>query len=272
MSLVDMIGNLAPQEVRDQLALLPKNVGEFGFDPWGYRSEDAVLGFTMAKLLHDKYFRVQSVGLEHVPATGRALIIANHSGNVFPIDAMMIGAAIFSDPEKPRACRGMIERFFPKTPFIGNLVNRWGAVLGDPVNCIKMLEREEAVIVFPEGERGFVKHFRYRYKLQRMGNGFIRMAVDAKAPIIPVGVVGCEEMNPGLGREEKFARKFGVPTVPLALPIALPARIHLHFGEPIWCGEELEDEESMNNKLQEIRGVIEGLIQDGLDARGDKIF
>ncbi len=272
MAWTEMLGKLVPGEVRDRVARMPKSVGDYGFDPWGYRDDEALLGFTLAKFLHDHYYRVQSVGLEHVPATGRALIIANHSGNVFPIDAMLIAAAIFSDPDKPRACRAMIERFFPKTPFLGNLVNRFGAVLGDPQNCRKMLEREEAVIVFPEGEHGFVKHFRDRYKLQRMGTGFIRMAVDCRAPIIPVGVVGCEETTPGLGRAEKLARIFGMPTLPLAAPVALPTRVHLHFGAPILCGPELNTEAKLEAELHGIEQVIESLIADGLEARGDRIF
>src|SRR5262249_20160467 len=139
------------------------------------------------------------------PANGRLLIVGNHSGQL-PMDGVLVGYALLTNPHGPRAARAMIERFFPTVPFLGNLLNGLGAVIGDPLNCAKMLEAGEAIIVFPEGIRGSGKPYRKRYELQRFGNGFVHLAMAHKTPILPVGIVGCEETMPSLGSIDPLAR------------------------------------------------------------------
>jgi 1-acyl-sn-glycerol-3-phosphate acyltransferase len=156
-----------PPELDAQLDRIERATGSYAYDPWGYNLEAAKPLIGAFKLVYDHYFRVQAHGLERLPATGRMLIIANHSGQL-PIDGLLIGIALLTSPHAPRAPRAMIERFFPKVPFVSDLLNRMGAVIGDPVNCARMLEHEEAVIVFPEGVRGSGKLYKQRYELQRL--------------------------------------------------------------------------------------------------------
>ncbi|MGH8541659.1 MAG: lysophospholipid acyltransferase family protein, partial [Stenotrophobium sp.] len=191
----ELLKRLVPPEIDELVARIPKPVGSFGYDPWGYNENSFKVGMGFGKLLYDKYFRVTAHGLENIPHNGRVLIIPNHSGQL-PMDGVLIGYALASNVHGPRAARAMIERFFPTVPFLGNLLNAWGGVIGDPVNCAKMLENDEAIIVFPEGVRGSGKLYKNRYQLQRFGNGFMHLAMTHKTPIIPCGVVGCEETMP----------------------------------------------------------------------------
>ncbi|MCA9694561.1 MAG: acyltransferase family protein [Myxococcales bacterium] len=257
---------LVTPEVDRLVDRVPKPVGTFGYDPWGFHAEGLKQGLGAAKWLYDHYFRVQTHGLEHIPARGRVLIISNHSGNL-PIDGALIGIALSTNPHGPRAARAMTERFLPTLPYIGNLLNSWGAVLGDPVNCVKMLKREEAVIVFPEGVRGSGKPFRDRYRLQRFGHGFMHIAMANRTPIVPVGVVGCEETMPSLGNVPTLARLFNTPYFPVMLPFPLPARVSLNFGPPMRFDNDAASEEEVAARVAAVKEAIRGLLDRGLSRR-----
>lgn len=257
---------LVTPEIETLMARMPKPVGSFGYDAWGYNENAAKLGLGVIKRFYDHYFRVSAHGLEHVPTQGRVLVVANHSGQL-PIDGLLIGCALATNPAGPRAPRAMIERFLPTVPWFGNLLTRVGAVIGDPHNCVKMLEQEEAIIVFPEGVRGSGKAYHRRYQLQRFGNGFMHLAMQTGAPIVPVGVVGCEETMPSLGNVAPLARLLGLPYVPLALPLPLPARVHLRFGEPLHFDAAASSEEEVTARVERVKAAIAALIARGLAER-----
>jgi 1-acyl-sn-glycerol-3-phosphate acyltransferase len=175
-------------------------------------------------LLYRKWFRVETHGIENVP-DGRVLVIGNHAGQI-ALDAAMIGTATVLEREPPRILRAMGEYWLPTVPFVNLLMTRTGSVVGTPKNCIDLLNQEEAVMAFPEGIRGMNKLFSERYRLQRFGFGFMRLALATRTPIVPVAVVGSEEQAPG-DREPEGprppARSTGVADHP-HLPAARPAR------------------------------------------------
>ncbi|MES0873130.1 lysophospholipid acyltransferase family protein [Sinimarinibacterium thermocellulolyticum] len=257
---------LVTPELEALFARIPKPVGSFGYDPWGYNEDSAKLALGAIKWLYDHYFRVTAHGLEHIPANGRLLVIANHSGQL-PMDGVLIGAALATNPHGPRAPRAMIERFFPTVPWLGNWLNSIGAVIGDPHNCAKMLERDEVIIVFPEGVRGSGKPYRKRYQLQRFGNGFMHLALQHQAPIVPVGVVGCEETMPSVGSITPLAKLLGLPYVPIAPPLPLPARVYLNFGEPMRFEGSPDSEAEVTGYVEQVKSRIEELIARGLAER-----
>lgn len=257
---------LVTPDVEDILQKIPKDVGSFGYDPWGFNWDSAMIGLGLFKKIYDHYFRVEAYGLEHVPPKGRVLIIANHSGQI-PFDGALIGTAVATNPRGPRAARAMIERFFPTVPFLGNLLNQVGGVIGDPINCVRMIRREEAVIVFPEGVRGSGKLYRKRYQLQRFGNGFMHIAMTENAPIVPVGVVGCEETMPSLANIKPLADLLAVPYVPVTVPFPLPAKVILNFGEPMIFSGDIDSEEGVTQRVEEVKDAIRKLIEKGLSQR-----
>lgn len=263
--------SLVTPQIEALVDRVPKRVGSYGYDAWGYDESRVRLGAGVVRVLYERYFRAQAHGLEHIPAQGRVLIIGNHSGQL-PMDGLLIGYALLTNPHGPRAARAMIERFFPTVPFLGNLLNSLGAVIGDPLNCAKMLDADEAIIVFPEGVRGSGKPYRKRYQLQRFGHGFLHLAMQHRTPIVPVGIVGCEETMPSLGNLTPLARLLGVPYVPLVpTPLPLPARVHLNFGAPIHFDPQPCSESEIETRVEQVKTAIRALVDQGLSQRS-RIF
>ncbi|MFP4474551.1 MAG: lysophospholipid acyltransferase family protein [Desulfatibacillaceae bacterium] len=257
---------LVSPDFEQQMNRVPKEVGSLGYDAWGYHKDGGKIGLSLLKLLYDHWFRVEPQGLENIPAKGRVLVIANHSGQI-PFDGGLVMIAMVTNPHAPRMPRTMIERWFPTLPYVNNILNMGGAVLGDPMNCERMLEHEEAVIVFPEGVRGSGKLFYDRYELQRFGNGFMHLAIEHDAPIVPVGVVGCEESMPSLADIKPLARLLGFPYAPLTIPAPLPVKVRLYFGEPMRYAGPVESEQQVAGYVEEVKDAIRGLIRTGLSER-----
>ncbi|ROT98405.1 acyltransferase family protein [Marinobacter sp. R17] len=257
---------VVPQSLEDQVNRIRKPLGSLGYDPWGYNNDSLKIGFSLAKQIYEKYFRVVADGVDNVPAEGPVLLIANHSGQL-PIDGLLIGTAVASRERNPRLPRAMIERFFPTVPYLGNILNQIGAVLGDPVNCAKMLANNEAIIVFPEGIRGSGKLYSDRYQLKRFGNGFMRLAMQYNATIVPVGVVGCEETIPAVANVKPLAKALGLPYVPLAVPFVFPAKVYLKFGKPMHFDNADIPEEKVTERVEVVKAEINELINQGLSER-----
>lgn len=257
---------LVDQKVVDLVDRIPKNIGSMGHDPWGFSRSALALGITQFRPWYERYFRTEAFGLENIPSSGRVMVIANHSGQL-PLDGLLIGYAMVMNNHGPRAARAMIERWVPTVPYIGNILNSLGAVVGDPSNCKKMLRREEAVIVFPEGVRGSGKTIDKKYQLQAFGTGFMHLAIAEKTPILPVAVVGCEETFPSLADLKPLARLLKMPYFPLMPPVPLPTKVRLYFGEPKVYSTQTGTEEELEGHVESVKQSIDTLIQQGLAER-----
>jgi 1-acyl-sn-glycerol-3-phosphate acyltransferase len=255
-----------------ELQALPTRQNEYGYDPFGFHRDEALPGVYLAHLLYHHYFRAEVFGIENVPASGRVLLIANHSGQL-PFDGLVISSAMIFDHRPPRVTRSMIERFVPTLPFVGYLLARWGQIVGTPENCRRLLEDDEAILVFPEGAKGISKPFSRRYQLQEFGMGFMRLALESHAPIVPVAVVGAEEQAPAFNLET-VAKLIGAPAFPImpfppffpALP--LPSRYRVYFGEPLaFEGDPDQDDEELAPSVAQVRNTIQSMLRLGLKAR-----
>jgi len=263
-------------EVSERLARIPTTLNEYGYDPFGASLEFARKTSAVGAFLYRYYFRVETSGIEKVP-DGRVLLIANHAGNTLPMDGGLLGLAMLLEAEPPRLVRAMAEFYLPRIPWWSELIHRAGAVVGTPENCVRLLEREEAIMVFPEGSRGFIKPFSQAYKLQRFGTGFVRLALQTKTPIVPVGIVGSEEQSPGLVDSKALAKLIGAPAFPVTwfFPwlgllgyLPLPVKYRIHFGDPIrFEGDANEDEESIARHVGRVKDEISLLIEEGLAQR-----
>jgi 1-acyl-sn-glycerol-3-phosphate acyltransferase len=255
---------------RTRLEKLTPPRNEYGVDPYGFDVEYALAAVAPLLWLYKKYFRVQLYGIDHVPAEGRVLLVANHSGQL-PFDAAMIEVACLIDRDPPRAVRALMERWVPTLPFVSTFMARCGQVVGTPENCRRLLTADEALMVFPEGVRGLNKPFRERYKLQRFGNGFMRLALESGAPIVPVGVVGAEEQAPAILDLKPIARLLAFPAFPITptlVPFPLPSRYHIHFGEPMmFHGSPDEDDQELERKVSEVEEAVRALLARGLAER-----
>lgn len=248
-----------------------EEVDEFGFD----RKFTETLR-PLFEFLYTLWWRVEATGLENVPAQGRGLIVANHSG-VLPYDGLMVNVAVRHEHPAHREVRMLALDMFALLPFLAPLLTRTGAVRANPENGERLLRKGELVGVFPEGLKGVGKRFKDRYKLARFGRGgFVRLAFRTGAPIIPCAVVGAEEIHPNLATANWVGRPLGLPYFPITptFPalgplglVPLPSKWSLDFGDPLPMesyGPDAADDPILVNRLSE---QVRHQIQSMIDAR-----
>jgi 1-acyl-sn-glycerol-3-phosphate acyltransferase len=252
----------------------------FGFDPeFTERVKNVALWF------YRNYWRVEVDGVTNVPARGRALLVANHAG-IIPYDGAMIRTAIIAEHPQPRHARMLVVDWAFAMPFTNMLLLKTGNVLAHPDNATALLERDELVGVFPEGVKGASKPYRDRYRIRRLGRGgFVQVALRTGAPIIPVAVVGSEEVHPVVIDLQPLARLFGLPTFPITptFPwlgvlgmIPLPSKWLIAFGKPIEVaqyGPEAADDPRLVLALSEqVREWIQATVYQMLPRRQTIFF
>jgi 1-acyl-sn-glycerol-3-phosphate acyltransferase len=246
----------------------PKN--EYGVDPYGLDVEYASAAIAPFLWLYRKWFRVQLHGVDRVPSEGRCLIVSNHSGQL-PFDAAMIGVSLLIDRDPPRVARALVDKWVPTLPFVSTFFARVGQIVGTPENCRRLLAADEAILVFPEGVRGLNKPFSQRYQLQKFGLGFMRLALESSAPVVPCAVVGAEEQAPALLDLKPLAKLLGFPAFPITptlLPFPLPARYQIRFGEPLrFTGSADDDDAVLEGKVAEVERAVKALLERGLAER-----
>ncbi len=252
--------------VDEYVNVFPNRVGSHGFDAWGFNIKNMKNNMRFSKFLYENFFKVEAFGLENIPKEGRCLIIPNHSGQL-PFDGMLIGYSLLTNPFGARAPKAMVERFLPTVPFIGNWLSSVGAVIGDPINCERMLDNEEAVIAFPEGVRGSNKLYKLRYQLQRFGAGFMHLSMKHNAPIIPVAVIGMEESIRSYADIKPLAKMFGMPVAPLVLPFVFPTKVFLYFGKPMYFKNDVYKDSDIKERVDKVKIAINDMIQEGLAKR-----
>jgi 1-acyl-sn-glycerol-3-phosphate acyltransferase len=268
-------------ELADCLGKAPLRLNDYGFDPYGFHPGSAGRLLLPAALLHRYWFRVETHHIDRVPE-GRVLLIANHAGQ-FAYDGAMLNMSMLLGASPPRIARGMGEYFLWRTPWMGQLAARIGTMVGTPENCIAMLEDDECVMVVLEGARGANKPFRKRYQLQRFGQGFMRLALATGTPIVPVGIVGSEEQQPGLANLEDLGRRLGLPSLPitvtspwlgpLGITMAAPVKYRIWFGEPIrFDGDPHEEDAVVEEKVEVVRNAMRALLEEGLEKRAGIFF
>lgn len=252
------------------LSRFPNDVGEFGYDAWGFNIKTIKQFIALGKFLYDDYFEVEVEGYENIPPSGRCLIIANHSGQL-PLDAILLGYALVKNPVAPRACKGMYERFIPTLPFFSIWFSQMGGALGDIENCIKMLNNEEAVIVFPEGAKGISKPWSKRYQLQKFGNGFIHMAKKTQSPVIPVGIAGCEETMYNFGNVDFLEKFLRFPAAPLLVPYVFKSKVIIKIGKPMYFDAKEGADYEAGIEVSKVKKEVDKLMSEARVIRDKKI-
>lgn len=257
---------------RVQALELPFN--RHGVDPYGIDKAELAKFYTLIGFLYRKYFDVRVHGIDNVPQRGRAMLVGNHSGGV-ALDAVMVIASCFYAMEPPRLAQGMAELFIQKVPFLANFTSRIGQFAGLPEHCVRLLEDERLLMVFPEGARGTAKLYRERDSLVGFGTGFVRLALQTGTPIVPFAFVGGGEALPTVVNLYRLGRLFGVPYVPLTpylLPVPLPVQVQLVYGEPIrLSGSENDPDDVIAEHVARVKGRIGKLISQGREVREGRL-
>ncbi|MCF8058623.1 MAG: 1-acyl-sn-glycerol-3-phosphate acyltransferase [Bacteriovoracaceae bacterium] len=239
-----------------------------GEDPWGLNLNKARKTLEYIWPLYNSYFQVRVFGQENV-RDEPYMVVSNHSGQI-AIDATLIATAFATEIDPPRILRSMVERFFTALPWVGTLAAEGGAVLGDRQNCLNLLSRGQSVLVFPEGVRGVAKSTFDFYKLQRFTRGFYRMALTSQIKILPIAVIGAEEIFPWVYQAKGVARLLGLPALPLSpLYLPLPSPVDIIIGEPYEMPDvspEAPDKE-IDIHIDKIRTQIRHMTNEGLKNR-----
>jgi 1-acyl-sn-glycerol-3-phosphate acyltransferase len=271
-----------PRDAREALGRAARRLeGDYREDEGGFDEEFAEGVLPLLELLYDRWWRVQATGVEHVPSHGRALLAANHAG-IVPWDATMISVALLRGHPLPRYPRFLVLDWAFGLPWISVVIRKVGGVAASPYNAMRLLEQDQLVAVFPEGVKGAGKPFRERYRLQRFGRGgFVEIALRTRAPIVPVAVVGSEEIYPKLGESPALARVTGAPYFPITptFPwlgplgtVPLPSKWRIEFCEPIETapyGPGAADDRGLVFELSErVRDTIQGKLYENLVKRG----
>jgi 1-acyl-sn-glycerol-3-phosphate acyltransferase len=270
-----------PREARQAAERAGRRLeGRYQEDEWGFDEEFAELIRPFFEFFYDRWWRVRATGVHNVPAHGRGLLVANHAG-IVPWDATMMSIAIQREHPLPRYARFLVLNWAFDLPWI-SMIRKVGGVVASPYNAMRLLEQDELVAVFPEGVKGAGKPFSERYRLQRFGRGgFVEIALRTGAPMIPVAVVGSEEIYPKVGELPLLARLIGAPyfpvtpTFPALGPfgvIPLPSKWRIEFCDPIETshyGPDAADDRGLVFELSErVRDTIQQKLYDNLVERG----
>lgn len=261
---------LASQRIWDRVRRLEIPFNRYGIDPYGISQEHVATALTALAWVYEHYLDMRSYGIENIPDRGRVMLVGNHSGGV-ALDGAMTITAMFLEMEPPRLAQGMAEYFLNRTPFASLWTSRMGHLTGLPEHAVRLLEDERMLMVFPEGARGTAKLFKERNSLVRFGTGFMRIAMQARAPIVPFAFVGGGEAIPTFYNSELLGRLTGAPYVPFTpwlLPLPRPTDCQLYFGKPrFFEGTGSEADEVIAANVDVVRRQIQALIDFGVERR-----
>jgi nucleoside-diphosphate-sugar epimerase/1-acyl-sn-glycerol-3-phosphate acyltransferase len=268
---------------RRELEFLSRRLsGDYPVDEFGYDPElvDNVLA-PILRPLYQRWWRVRTIGMEHVPSSGPALVVGNHAGTL-PFDAMMVALAIHDEHPDHRILRMLAADLAFTLPLVAPLARKSGNTLACEEDAERLLEAGQLVGVWPEGYKGLGKPFRDRYRLQRFGRGgFVELALRPGTPIVPVAVVGSEEIYPMVGNLRRLGRLLGLPylpvtpTFPLLGPLGavpLPSQWLIEFCPPIetagYGPDAVLDPMVIFDLTDQVRDTIQRTLNKNLAARG----
>ncbi len=249
-------------------------VDEFGLDERYLRRARRYIDF-----LYERWFRVKAFDTQNIPQAERLLFVSNRSG-ILPYDGLMIASTVERHVPGAQRPRFLVADWLMTLPFTQPAIARIGGVRASSDNAERLLEKGDSVIAFPEGQKGAVKPFRDRYRLQRFGRGgFVSLAVRQRAIIVPVAVVGAEEVHPILFQPRLPRRILGTPvpitpTFPLLGPLGLvplPSQWRIRFGEPFYFDsvepEAADDPLYVNRTRESVRGAVQTLLEEEVRRR-----
>lgn len=247
--------------------------GETSVDEFGFDREWTETLVPISAWLYRNWWRVHAIGVENVPASGRALLVSNHAG-VVPYDGAMVRTALLLEHSQPRHARALVLNGLLSMPGASWLMRRAGNTLAHTADATMLLERDELVLVFPEGAKGTGKAYSDRYRLRRFGRGgFVEVALRTKSPIVPISIVGSEEIHPNLAEIPGLARLLGLPylpitpTFPLLGPaglIPLPSSWIIEFHQPIDLSTATDDDADDQSRVFAIADQVRDVIQAGV--------
>jgi 1-acyl-sn-glycerol-3-phosphate acyltransferase len=270
VSLVETLAAKADPEVRARVERIELPWNSHGVDPLGVSKPHLVLFYSLLAQFYRHYFKVRTHGIEQVPARGRVMLVGNHSGGI-AFDGAMIATAMLLELDPPRMAHGMAEKFLNALPISSIWTSRVGHFTGLPEHAVRLLEGDRMLLVFPEGARGTAKLYKDRNSLVKFGQGFMRLALQTKTPIVPVATLGGGDALPTVTNLYSLGKLVGVPYLPVTpwlLPLPRPARFDLYFGAPMrFEGKGTEDDDVIEGHVEKVKSKLAELIEQGKAER-----
>ncbi len=270
----DVYDRLTSNEVRRRLqAVAPLVDGSTRYDRHGLSLDALRKAAPVVEALYRHYFRVESVGHAHVPSEGPVVLVSNHAG-LLPFDGAMIVMDLMMRLGPPRLARAVVDRFVGGLPWLNVFMARMGQVIGTRAAVRDLLGEGQPVLIFPEGTDGVMKPITQRHRVQPFHPGFVREALRANAPVVPMAVIGSDDQSPILADWKALGRLFGMPgfpitpTFPWLGPAGLlpyPVRYRIVYGEPIDLGDahrggRPDDPRRLERLADRVRRRIQGLV------------
>jgi 1-acyl-sn-glycerol-3-phosphate acyltransferase len=254
--------------------------GEYDTDEWGLDWEFIDVMRPFFAFLYKIYWRVETTGIEQIPVEGRAVLVANHAGQL-PWDGTMITTAVLTEHPAQRLVRPLFSDWFASWPFVSAWLVRMGQSPATVENGTRLLEEEEVVAVFPEGYKGLSKTYKERYRLARFDEmDFVKMALATESPVIPISVVGAEETYLTLAQSQTMSRLTRWPYFPISPTFPwlgllgmtpLPTKWTIDFGEPIPMGNfgpgDADNLVLISQITDQVRNTIQDMVQRRLAQR-----
>jgi 1-acyl-sn-glycerol-3-phosphate acyltransferase len=255
------------------LSLATYDIDAFGLDP-----VIAEMAWHVLNALYYDYFRVEVEGIENVPMDGGAVLVANHGGAALPYDGAMLSLAVMNEASVPRRVRVIGTEIFNMLPVVSHLYRKVGAAYAARADARELLNRGHLLGVFPEGERGFMKPVWEAYRVGRLGRGgFAELAEETSSPIVPVAIIGSEEVHPAVMVSKRLARLVRmffpdqrVEEIAIALnPIPLPIRWRIKFLPPVMPSQPGHHLDALDQleRAEDVRRSIQSALDEMLSGR-----
>ncbi len=220
------------------------------------------------------YFRYEVVGLENIPAKGRAVVVSNHG--ILPVDGLLLNYAIKA--ALGRWARGLTDRRIFRIPVLRQFFMDLGIVLANPATGRALLEREEIVFIMPGGATEAFKPSSDRYQLMwKRRKGFVQLAMQTGAPIIPTVCIGIDDTYhvffEGYQLSERLFGKgtFLPVTLPVGLgPLPMPVKLTQYVGRPLhfrYKPADADDPKKVSRLHRRVTESMQALMDRGMQEK-----
>jgi 1-acyl-sn-glycerol-3-phosphate acyltransferase len=251
--------------------------GDTGLPPFDPRAYERVLrGFSVLR----PWFAPKLEGAENIPSDEGALIVTNHGH--FGMDLPVFLSLVLDGTGRP--VRALGDRLVFAAPFFRELAHRMGALEGEPETAVQLLRDDQLVLVYPGGAKEALGELHEAYRLQwENSQGFVRTALRAGKPIIPVASIGNEELylqvvsqervrESGIGRlvSKLLGDKYVFPLYVGLGPLPFPSDLHYIVGKPIrlpYSPAAADDPEVVSVAHRRVTDATQALIDEGLRRR-----
>jgi 1-acyl-sn-glycerol-3-phosphate acyltransferase len=157
------------------------------------------------------YFSPEVRGQEYLPASGPALVVGNHSGLFYMPDAWVVGLEIVRRRGLDQPAYAMGYDLLFGIPVIGPFLRRIGAIPAGQKAAEQGLADGGLVVVYPGGDREACRPWTERDKIDLGGHhGFVRLALRAGVPVVPVVAHGSQDAIVVVSRGERLAKALGL--------------------------------------------------------------